>query len=415
MNLIGTIFLSGIAVVIKMLTMLGLNKVLAIYVGPAGYAVIGQFQNLIQITTTIASGAIHTGVTKYTAEYHDNLAKQHLVWRTATKISACCSLITSVLVIVFNSFLANWFLKDESLGSVFIFLGSTLVLFSFNTLFLAIINGKKEINLYFFANVASSLFACVVTILLALNFGLYGALISLATYQSLTFLVTFLLMFKANWFKLKYLMGRVDKEIAKKLGKYTVMALTTAISLPLSHMLVRNNIMENIGLESAGYWDAMVRVSVAYLMLVTATLKVYYLPKLSELKSAVDTRAEIIQGYKIIFPLAALSGLAIFFLRENIINVLFTEKFSGMQVLFFWQVIGDTFKIGSWLLGFVLTARALTSWYVVSEVLFSCTFVVLSFLLIERIGIKGPTIAHTMNYALYFLFMVTLLKVKKLV
>ena len=415
MNLVRTSFLSGIAVVIKMLTMLGLNKVLSIYVGPAGYAVIGQFQNVIQIITTIASGGIHTGVTKYTAEYHENMAKQHTVWRTATKISACCSLITSVVVIVFNSYLANWFLKDESLGNVFIWLGSTLVLFSFNTLFLAIINGKKEINLYFLVNVASSLFAFVVTIILALNFGLYGALVSLATFQSLSFLVTFFLMFKANWFKLKYLVGRADKEIAKKLGKYTVMALVSATCLPVSHILVRNNMMESLSFESAGYWDAMVRVSAAYLMLVTATLKVYYLPKLSELKTATDTRAEIVQGYKIIFPLALLSALVIYLLRENIINVLFTKDFSEMQILFFWQTIGDTFKIGSWLLGFVLAARALTAWYVVSEVLFSFTFVVFSFLLIERIGIEGPAIAHTMNYALHFLFMLTLLKVKKLI
>ncbi|MGE4416327.1 MAG: O-antigen translocase, partial [Marinobacterium sp.] len=81
MTLIKTSLLNGIAVVIKMLTLLGLNKILAIYVGPAGYAALGQFQNAVQMITTLASGAINTGVTKYTAEYHEDEAKQHAVWR----------------------------------------------------------------------------------------------------------------------------------------------------------------------------------------------------------------------------------------------------------------------------------------------------------------------------------------------
>ena len=67
MTLIRTSLLNGIAVVIKMLTLLSINKVLAIYVGPVGYAALGQFQNAVQMITTFASGAINTGVTKYTA------------------------------------------------------------------------------------------------------------------------------------------------------------------------------------------------------------------------------------------------------------------------------------------------------------------------------------------------------------
>lgn len=61
MNLVKTSLLNGIAVAIKMLTLLGLNKLLAVYVGPGGYAAIGQFQNVVQMLTTFASGAINNG------------------------------------------------------------------------------------------------------------------------------------------------------------------------------------------------------------------------------------------------------------------------------------------------------------------------------------------------------------------
>ena len=64
MNLLKTSALNSVAVLIKIATMFILNKILALDVGPAGYAAIGQFQNLIQMVTTFAGSAINTAVIK---------------------------------------------------------------------------------------------------------------------------------------------------------------------------------------------------------------------------------------------------------------------------------------------------------------------------------------------------------------
>lgn len=415
MTLIKTSLLNGIAVIIKMLTLLGINKILAIYVGPSGYAALGQFQNAVQMITTFASGAINTGVTKYTAEYHQDEAKQHAVWRTAGTIVLAGSLITAVLVIGFNRTLAGWFLKDEALGGVFIWFAATLVLFVFNTLLLAILNGKKEIRRYVVANIAGSLFALAVTSIMAIQLGLYGALVALAVYQSLTFFVTLLLTYKAPWFKLGYLVGGIDKQAAKNLAKYTSMALTSAACVPLGHILIRNHLGETLGWDAAGYWEAMWRLSGAYLMLVTTTLGVYYLPKLSELQDPAEIKHEIIQGYKIILPVAAGCGVIIYLLRDFIIRVLFSAEFAPMEQLFAWQMVGDTLKIGSWLLGYVLTAKAMLGLYVVSEIAFSALFFILIYVLTDRFGIEAAAIAHAINYTAHFSFMFIALKVKRVI
>ncbi len=64
MSLVKTSLLNGIAVIVKMLSALMLNKVLAIYVGPSGYAIIGQFQNVASILVSFSGGVLATGVTK---------------------------------------------------------------------------------------------------------------------------------------------------------------------------------------------------------------------------------------------------------------------------------------------------------------------------------------------------------------
>lgn len=405
MTLIKTSLLNGIAVVIKMLTMLGLNKILAIYVGPAGYAAIGNFQNAAQMITTFASGAINTGVVKYTAEYHDDEEKQRQVWRTAGTIAVLGSVFTGIGVAVFSKQIAQWFLQDESYNTVFIWFSVTLVFFIFNTLLLAILNGKKEIHRYIIANIAGSLFALAVTSVLAVQFGLHGALTALAIHPSFAFIITLYLCYKADWFKFSYLFGRLDKQVVLNLSKYTAMALTSAACVPVSHILIRTHLANTLGMDAAGYWEAMWRLSAAYLMLVTTTLSLYYLPKLSELKDPKEIKAEILQGYKIILPVAAACGLVIYLLRDFIIGVLFTSDFIPMRDLFAWQMVGDTLKIGSWILAYLMLGKAMMKLFIASEIVFAAGFYAWTYFLTGMYGLEGVTIAHAINYAIYWVVM----------
>lgn len=388
-----------------MLTMLGLNKILAIYVGPAGYAAIGNFQNAAQMITTFASGAINTGVVKYTAEYHDDEEKQRQVWRTAGTIAVLGSVITGIGVAVFSKQIAQWFLQDESYNTVFIWFSVTLVFFIFNTLLLAILNGKKEIHRYIIANIAGSLFSLAVTSALAVQFGLHGALTALAIHPSFAFVITLYLCYKADWFKFSYLFGRLDKQVVLNLSKYTAMALTSAACVPVSHILIRTHLADTLGMDAAGYWEAMWRLSAAYLMLVTTTLSLYYLPKLSELKDPKEIKAEILQGYKIILPVAAACGLVIYLLRDFIIGVLFTSDFIPMRDLFAWQMVGDTLKIGSWILAYLMLGKAMMKLFIASEIVFAAGFYAWTYFLTDIYGLEGVTIAHAVNYAVYWVVM----------
>lgn len=395
-----------------MLTLLGINKILAIYVGPAGYAALGQFQNAVLMISTLASGAINTGVTKYTAEYQDDEAQQRKVWQTAGTIALTGSLMLSVLVFIFREQLALGFLGDASLSTVFVWFAATLVLFVFNTLLLAILNGKKDIRRYVLANISGSVFALAITALMVVKWGLLGALIALAVYQSLAFFATLFLCLRTPWFRWRELVGAVDLPVAKNLAKYTAMALTTAATVPLSHILIRNHLGHTLGWEAAGYWEAMWRLSGAYLMLVSTTLSVYYLPRLSELQTGDEIRKEVLSGYQVILPVAVVGAVLVYFLRDFIIVTLFSPAFRPMEALFFWQLIGDVLKIASWLFAFVMVGKSMTSLFIVSELVFSLSFYLLTIFATERTGLQGVTMAYAANYLVYLVLMAYLINRK---
>jgi len=405
MNLLKTSVLNGVAVLIKTATMFILNKILAVYVGPAGYAAIGQFQNFIQMVTTFAGSAINTAVIKYTAEYHEDENKQRAIWKTAGSIVFLFSLTFSFLIIIFQKTLSNYIFHTTEYQSIFVWFAVFLLLFNFNALFLSILNGKKEIFKLVIANIVGSVFALVVTSILAIQYKLYGALVGISIYQSLAFFVTLFLCYKADWFKLSYLIGKINPDISRRFAAFALMALVSAVCVPLSQMLIRSHLSNEFGLIYAGYWEAMVRLSAAYLMLVTTTLGVYYLPRLSELKEISDIKKEIYLGYKCIFPLALFGGLCVFLLKDWIIVVLFSKSFLPMSELVLWQMIGDSLKIGSWILAYLMLSKAMTKLFITTEIIFAITLVMFTYLITGIFGFVGVAVAYLVNYTLYWVVM----------
>lgn len=403
MNLLKTSVLNGVAVLIKTITLFVLNKILAVYLGPTGYAALGQFQNFIQMVTTFAGSAINTAVIKYTAEYHEDESKQRAIWKTAGSIVFVFSLMFAFLILIFQRQLSLYIFHTLEYQTVFVWFAVFLLFFNFNTLFLAILNGKKEILKLVLANIAGSLFALIVTSILAIKLHLYGALIALSIYQSIAFIVTLFLCYRADWFKFSSLFGKIDLEITKKLSSFIWMALVSAICVPLSQMLIRAYLSQEFGLAYAGYWEAMIRLSTVYLMLVTTTLGVYYLPRLSELKMIDEIKKEVYLGYKFLFPLAVAGGVVIFVLRDWIIKVLFSPSFAPMQSLFFWQMMGDALKIGSWILAYLMLSKAMTKLYISTEIIFTLSLIALTYVCTQLFGFEGVSMAHFINYGMYWI------------
>ena len=405
MTLIKTSVLTGISTVIKLVSAFVINKVIAIYIGPSGLAIVGQLQSFTSIITTFSNGAISSGIVKYTAEYQD-IEEKKKIFSSSIVISLICSLIISIFLFGFSDYLSELILKDIQYSSVFIIFGATIFLFALNMVLISILNGQKEIKKYVLVNIAGSIFSLVFTSILIMQLNLMGALYAMVLNQSVMFFVTLAFVIKSSWFKLEYFKQGLDKESLSKLSKYSLMAIVSALTVPVSHLIIREYIGENLGWDSAGYWQGIWYISTMYLMLVTTTLGVYYLPRLSEIQDNKELRKEIFSGYKIIMPIVILASLIIFLLKEYVILIAFSKDFMPMMELFAWQLMGDVIKIASWLLAYLMLAKAMTKVFIYTEVLFSALFVGLSILFVDKFGLVGITYAYSLNYFLHLIMMI---------
>jgi len=409
MNFIKTIVLSGISTIIKLLSLLVINKIVAVYIGPSGIAIIGQFQNLLKIITTFGNGAINNGVTKYVAEYNGvDETKKNDVIRAAIIITIIFSFLVGLITFIGSSYLSLWILKTNDYHLIIKLLGITLILISFNTIFLSIINGYKKIKLLVFINIVSSLLSLIITSLLTIKYGIFGALLSLVVVQSIILFVTFPLVYKKIEFR--FSLKNVEKSHYRNLLAYSLMALISISIGSLSQILIRNHIIDQLSIEEAGYWQSVWMISSMYLMVFSIAFSTYYLPKLSELQTHEELKKEIMSGYKIILPLVFISAAGIYILRDFIISHLFTSEFSAMRFLFAFQLIGDFLKMASFSLAYLMVSKAMIKTYIVTEIIFSMSFYILTIVFVSIRGLEGVTHAYALNYLLYLVTMVILFK-----
>jgi PST family polysaccharide transporter len=141
-------------------------------------------------------------------------------------------------------------------------------------------------------------------------------------------------------------------------------------------------------------------------MVVTTSLSVYYLPKVSAMKNDRDIREEVMSIYKLLIPFLFIVSLLIYLFRYYIINILFSDEFQDMQYLFAFQLLGDILKMSTWVLGYLLIAKAMTKTYIAVEIISSALFAALSMLFVNLFGTIGATIGYATAFLMQLLIMI---------
>jgi len=313
-------------------------------------------------------------------------------------------------MIAFNSFLSRTIMLANGYEYVFIIFGITILFYALNALLVSILNGYKDFKKYVTVNIVGSVVGLIFTLIFVFTLGLKGALISAVTFQSVIFVITLWMVRKLPWFKKSNFQEKIDRYTTKRYFGYALMTFATIITVPIAQLVLRSYVISNISIVEAGWWESMNKISSMYLMVITSSFSVYYLPRLSEIHDKLELKKEIFTAYKLIIPLIIVGFAAIYFLRFLIIRVLFTPDFLPMENLFIWQLAGDFFKISSWLLSFLMVAKSMTKSFIATEILFSALFVGLSFIFMKFNGVVGITQGYLVTYFIYMITMVILFK-----
>lgn len=387
--------LNIISIAVKLCVMLFVNKLTAIYAGTNGYAIVGQFNNILSILITCTSGSFGQGIVKYTSENKSDAGK---ILNETFILSCFMSLLCIVLIIFFYSI--KYINISEDILILIIF---TIPFIAINNLLIPFLNGLEYIGDYYKQIIIYYLIMFCVMCLLLRYYQIEGGVCGIFVTQ---ILLTFYLINqfnKNNWYGILINIKFVKNEYHYKLISFFGMSLIASIMMPASQIIIREIIISSYGFKVASNWQGVFKISEMYLMFFISTLSVYFLPEFSKAKDYNKINGLIKFYYLKVFPFVILSSCIVYLLKDLIVEFLFTDDFKGMTSFFKWQLMGDILKLGSWVLGFVLISKAQTKLFIIIEILFSASWIILTIVFTKIFGVEGVSIAFASNYLIYWI------------
>jgi len=395
---------SAIGTAARLLAGLVVVKLVAWAAGPDGVGKLGQFMSLMSLLAVLAGGGISAAIVKYVAEYRDDPERLALLLRAALGYALCAALLMGLAALLFSRQLALWLLDDARYEGLLRVLAFAQVGIAVSNYLLAVINGFMDVRRLVFIQVVGSALSILLAAWLSWQQGLYGALLALVLGQLLWLAVGLPAWWRSPDFRPGMLRAGFDRDMIVRLATFSLMTLSSALCAPLVNIAVRDHLAAQFGWEQVGYWQAVTRVSDAYLLFLTTAINVYYLPRLAAVRERDELKRELGQAWRQLLPAAATLALLVYVGREWVTRALFSADFAAANALYGPQLIGDVIKIASFVLSYLMLAKAMTGLFVLSEFLFAASYLALVFVFTRWYGLPGAVYAFAVNYLFYLVF-----------
>lgn len=406
MTIKSTFIWTSIHTAIKILSGIIMNKVVAVYLGPAGLAIIGQFQNFSQLIINIATGSIHSGIVKYTAENKNDKDLLNKVWSNALFINLFLTVFVTSIIVILNEYLSNKILFSFEYSTLIFIFGVALIFNVLNMYIISIFNGLQDIKLFTIVNIIISLITLVIVTFMTYKYSLIGALYALVITQSVVFIISFFLMYKnykADFFN-SDLFEKIDFSVIKKLLSYGAVSFVSGGMMSLMLLMVRHIIQSDMSIEYAGYWEALWKISTYFTMLTMLPASIYYLPKYAELNNCGDIKIKFLESLKFFLPIQLFFGIILFIFKVYIIKLLFTNEFLLISDVMLFMIIGDIIRVVAYLIVNIMYAKAFVLKLIILDIVYNTMLVILIYFLFKEYTLLGLGYSYLIANIFVFLY-----------
>ena len=272
-----------------------------------------------------------------------------------------------------------------------------------NVFWTSVYNSFEKFKHIISIQIISNLIIFATTAYLVWQNNIQGGLFSVVIGEVIMFFVTYLFIRKTFIdFKFDYHQIQLNKYLSV-MQRFSIMALLSAVLVPLTLILIRDKIVSVHSIQEAGIWDGVNRLSSFYMLIFNTGISMYYMPKLASLKTDSEFKLELKSYFKTLVPLFLVMILAIFFLKSYIVQLAFTEEFNKINSILVWQLLGDFFRIMTLAFGFQILVKSMLKRYFIIEIVFNSCFLILAYLWIPIRSSEGVVQAYLVTNILSFL------------
>jgi O-antigen/teichoic acid export membrane protein len=393
-KLIKILSLNSISVVISFFLGIASTKIVSLFMGASGMALLGSFKNFTSMFKSMSTLGINNLVVKLVVENKEDKKELSIIYSTFFWVFLLISIVLGGGILIFSGFIAEFLFFSKSYLIPVQFFALLLPLVVLNVFWMAIYNGLEAFKKIVVIQIISNVLVFGLTAFLIWKQNIFGGLLSVALSELLLILVTFLFVRRDKSYFQFDLQRIVSQKYFEAILKFSSMALLSAIIVPLTLILIRTQIINRYSIEEAGIWDAVNRLSSFYMLIFSSGLSLYYMPKLASLETEVEFKEELKSYFKILVPLFLIILIVVFFAKEIIVDLAFTPAFSKIKGLLIWQLSADFVRIMALAFGYQILVKAMIKKYFIIEIAFHLVYLFLSYYLVQFYSLEGALQAY---------------------
>jgi O-antigen/teichoic acid export membrane protein len=380
-------------IIIKSLAGLAALKVQASFLLPAGFAVLSQFATISGLVTNISNAAVTTGMTVLLARAEDSFSTNRII-RSGQVFSLGLSCIISIGCVIMFFYETRVISISPLPRYLFLILAAAPWLITQSSIVQARLTSSFQLNRFSKLSNGSVIGVALLIISLTFYFGLTGSALAVAIGPMLTAII--LLWFAAEKYQDSGTVLPAGSRIRDivELFRYAAAMLVSICAIPLSHILIRESLLNSASAKQAGFWSGTVRVSDIYMQFFGMLLIFYILPKIASQTKDVDSR-RLFFRYLGLLALLAMAVLAlVYVLRGFIVMLALAPEFRPVIGLLRLQLLGDFFRIVLSFFFWFSYGQNLRILAAAEEVLQALLFYLFFSVIINRIDAQGAVVAH---------------------
>jgi O-antigen/teichoic acid export membrane protein len=381
------------------------TKIVAGLLGPGSIALLATLQQLRDGAVTVATANGRSALVQG-ASAREGIERREYLCTVALLFSGATLLVVTAMLTGPAS-LVQWSRLPAASETLLPWVALTVGLLSAFVFLTAILNALREIGKLAVLQVASPLTAALVAWPLAteVRAGHPTAIVLFLTIPAAATLAAASIALRGHrlheWFRGpgRWWSFSAARSFLSISGALLVSGLAATIAL----LAVRGGITRHQGLAMTGQFDAAWNISMNQVTLLLGSVQAYCLPTLAAADS-VRERGRQINGMMMAATLGAVPAIvALAALKPVVVHLLYSSQFVSSAGFLRWTLLGDYFKIGSWVLATPMLATRNVGAFLATDLATHAAFFGTSILLARIVPpAEGAAIGFLASYALYF-------------
>ena len=392
--------LIGFSTVVNLAIGIVRTKAMAVWLGPAGFGLMGLYSSIADLAQSIAGMGINASGVRQIAEAAgtgdtERIARAAVVLR---RTAILLGVLGALMLIAFSRQISILTFGGEQHAFAVRLLSATVFFSCLSSGQGALIQGTRRISDLVRMGVLGAIAATIIGLPLVYLFREDGIVPSLICGAAISLI--------ASWWYSRKIAVRSPSMTVAQIGheaagllKLGFAFMASGLAVTGASYAIRVFVLRKVGFDAAGLYQSAWTLGGMYVGVILGAMGTDFYPRLTAVARDNGTCNRLVnEQTQVSILLAAPGVLATLTLAPLVIALFYSPKFQEAVEVLRWLCLGMALRVISWPMGFIIIAKGARNLFFWAELAWTAVYVALAWICIHAIGLNGAGIAFFGSY-----------------